>query len=333
MRQHVVVRALPAALIFFCLSACGSIAVKVPVMRPAEINMAPYNSIGLGDFTFRGNSNAPRALADQVEQELVQAKRFQVIDRARMGAVMRELRLSASDLADPRSAAKLGKLATAGALVFGDVEEKYQEEAKDDHSQDKDGKPSTMHTLRGEARVICSFRIIDVATGSLLIAKRYEEKRSDTNYGRDSQRPQAIDRDGLFAAARREVVSRFLKAIVPHQEYQYANFEKDSDIPQLEGGIGWAERGEWQKAQDAFTAAINDCEKNPKIKSNQLAKAYGDLGLSYGFAGSYEKSYPMLEKAFSLTTDQAYLDKRDQVKVLESDAQKVQSQTAQPGSN
>ena len=243
---------------------------------------------------------------------------------------MHELKLSASDLADPTSAKKLGKLVTAGALVFGDVEERYQEQANDEHSNDKDGKPHTQHRLRGDARVICNFKIVDVATGSLLIAKRYEEQRSDTNYGNDATRPQAIDREALFSAARREVVGRFLKAIVPHQEYQNANFEKDGDIPQLEGGIGWAERGEWQKAQDAFTAAIGDCEKNPKIKSTQLAKAYGNLGLSYGFAGAYDKAYPMFDKAYQLSNNQGYLDERDQVKQIQSDAAKVQTQTAAP---
>ncbi len=293
--------------------------------------MAPYNTIGLGEFRYVGNGNAPRALADNVEEALVNSQRFKVIDRARMADVMRELKLSSSDLADPNSAAKLGKLVTAGALVFGDVEERYQEQANDDHSQDKDGKPHTMHRLRGDARVICNFKIIDVSTGTLLIAKRYEETRSDTNYGQDAQRPAPIDRESLFSSARREVTGRFLKAIVPHQEYQNADFQKDGDIPQLEGGIGWAERGEWQKAQDAFTAAIGDSEKNPKIKSNQLAKAYGDLGLAYGFAGSYEKAFPMFDKAYQLSNDQMYLDQRDQVKRLQSDAQKVQSQTAPAG--
>jgi len=326
MRQHFVLRALTAATLASCLAACGTVAIKV--MRPAEINMAPYSSVGLGDFRYAGNANSPRALADAVEEQLVSAQRFQVIDRQRMADVMHELKLSASDLADPKSAAKLGKLVTAGALIFGDVDERYQETPNDEHSQDKDGKPHTMHTLRGDARVLCTFKVVDVATGSLLIAKRYEEKRTDTNYGLDADRPQPIDREALFSAARREVVGRFLKAIVPHQEYQYANFEKDSDLPQLEGGIGWAQRGEWQKAQDAFTSAINDSEKNPKIKSSQLAKAYGDLALSYGFAGAYDKALPMFDKAYQLTNDASYLDERDQVKHLQSDAARVQTQTA-----
>ena len=74
-------------------------------------------------------------------------------------------------------------------------------------------------------------------------------------------------------AARRAVLERFMKAIVPHQEFMYASFQKDSDIPQLEGGIGWAERGEWKKAQDAFNTAAQDAERNVKLKAPQIGRA------------------------------------------------------------
>ena len=56
-----------------------------------------------------------------------------------------------------------------------------------------------------------------MATGRLIIAKTYEEKRDDTNRGVD-RRPQPIDRNGLERSARAAVIDRFMKAIVPHQE-------------------------------------------------------------------------------------------------------------------
>ena len=37
------------------LCACGTVAVRVPVMKPAEINMAPYQSVAVGDMTGAGN--------------------------------------------------------------------------------------------------------------------------------------------------------------------------------------------------------------------------------------------------------------------------------------
>jgi tetratricopeptide (TPR) repeat protein len=320
-------RALSATLL---VCGCGTVTVRVPVMRPAEINMAPYNSVAVGEMRYTGNSGGDRLLGNLLEEQLLNSNRFQVVDRQRMDSVMRELKLSASDLANPQSAAKLGQLITAGALVYGDAMEQYQEQPSEEHVTDADKKPHTVYKLRGSARVRSTFKVVDVSTGRLLISKTYEERREDTTSAWD-QRPPPVDREGLFSGARTEVVNRFLKAIVPHQEFADANFQKDGDLPQLEGGIGWAERGDWKKAQDAFSGAIADAEKNPKIKSETLAKAYFDLGLSYEYAGDYDKAQKMVEKAQQLSGNNDYLHEIDNIKQLQSDQKKLAEQTAQAG--
>ena len=119
-----------------------------------------------------------------------------------------------------------------------------------------------------------------------------------------------------------------MRAIVPHQEYVTASFQKDSDIPQLEGGIGWAERGEWKKAQATFSQAIGDGQKNPKIKSEQLAKAYWNLGLAYEYAGEYDSANATVQKAYELSNDKDMLRELDNIKRLQDEAKRVSEQTA-----
>src|SRR5438067_9564101 len=53
------------------ISACGTVAVRVPVMKPAEINMAPYNSVAIGGMT----GNADRRITDALEEALVNTDR------------------------------------------------------------------------------------------------------------------------------------------------------------------------------------------------------------------------------------------------------------------
>src|SRR6266849_4789650 len=287
------ISAIPVAL----LCACGSVPVRVPVMRPAEINMVAYQSVAVGEMRGRGN------------------------------AIMRELSLSASDLADPSKAAKLGKVMTAGALIYGDVDEQYREVPSEDRIKNKDGTITVIYKLRGETRTRATFKIVDVATGRLIIAKTYEERRDDTNSGYN-KRPEPIDRDALERSARRGVLERFMRAIVPHQEYVTASFQKDSDIPQLEGGIGWAERGDWKKAQATFSQAIADGQKNPKIKSEQLAKAYWNLGLAYEYAGDYDGATATVQKAYELSNDKDMLRELDNIRRLQDEAKRVSEQTA-----
>jgi tetratricopeptide (TPR) repeat protein len=108
----------------------------------------------------------------------------------------------------------------------------------------------------------------------------------------------------------------------------YANFAKDGDIPQLEGGIGWAERGDWKQAQTTFNAAAQDAEKNLKLKSAQIAKCYWNLGLAYEYAGDYEKANAMINIAYQKSNDKDMLNELDNIKRLQADAAKLAEQTA-----
>src|SRR5216684_3703513 len=247
------ISALPVAL----LCACGSVPVRVPVMRPAEINMVAYQSVAVGEMRGRGNA----IMGDSLEEALLGTNRFQVLDRQHMNSIMRELSLSASDLADPSKAAKLGKVMTAGALIYGDVDEQYREVPSEDRIKNKDGTITVIYKLRGETRT-------------------------------------------------------------------RASFKKDSDIPQLEGGIGWAERGDWKKAQATFSQAIADGQKNPKIKSEQLAKGYWNLGLAYEYAGDYDSATATVQKAYELSNDKDMLRELDNIRRLQDEAKRVSEQTA-----
>ena len=321
MRNPFVRATLLAATASLTTLACGTVRVSVPVMRPAEVNMSAYRSIAVGGLT--GNAN--HLFASALEESLVKSERFLVVDRSHMDKVMRELQLSSSDLADPDKAAKLGKQVTANALIFGNVEEHYKEERKDEPFTDKKGVRHILHRLTGVVRVTAEFKITDVSTGALVVAKSLEEKREDDSTGYD-EAPKAIDREGLSKAARKAVLSHFVHAIVPHKEYLDATFFTEGDLPQLETGIGYARRGDWKKAQDTFNEAIGAAERNPKINSKVLGKAYWNLGLAYEYNGEYDKAGKMIDKAFQLTQDADMLAEQDNIKRLEGEAKKLAEQ-------
>jgi tetratricopeptide (TPR) repeat protein len=297
-------------------AACGTAPVRVPVMRPAEIDMAPYASVAVGEMRGRGD---PRALSDALEAALVSSHKFRVIDRQHLLQAMHELQLSSKDLADPTKAAKLGQFLAAGALIYGDVDERYNERTDETPYKTKEGKQHVVRVLTGEAAVRATFKVLDLSTGRLLIARTYEDKRQETNRIEDA-RPAPIDREELTWRARRTVLDRFLKAIVPYQEYVFARFEKDADIPQLEGGIGWAVRGNWDKAKEAFNNAAADAGKNPKVGAKQLGKAYWDLGLAHEYSGDYDSAAKMVQKAYDVGQDKDYLRELDGIDRLRTEA-------------
>jgi curli biogenesis system outer membrane secretion channel CsgG len=322
--------------------ACGGHrGVRVPMLRPAEVNLAAYQTLAVTQLAGdRGNE-----IASLIEEKLMETGRFQIVDRVHMNQVMTEQRLSASDLAQSGNAVKLGQIVTAGALISGSVEERYREIPKSNRWKDSKGVEHTDHWVEGEAIAHAALKLIDVTTGRLILARNFDAKKDSARGagsqmagilagallgGGDQQSHPAPDRNALLREAREQVVADFAKAVAPRKEMIEVAFAEDGKLPQLQAGIGWAQRGEWKKAQDTFNEAIRAAENDPRIDSKTLAKAYLNTGLAHVFAGDYEGGIKLLTKGYDLSADPALLDQIDFAKKLQGEARRLGEQTAAP---
>src|SRR5207253_1163665 len=139
-----------------------------------EINMAPYQSVAIGGLTERSDRyrywhwydrSQLHPLTGMLEEALVSANRFQVVDRQHLDSLLNEQKLSSSDLADQGSVSKLGKVVTAGAFIFGDVSDGYRESRKAEKCTILfDKKQHTCRSVTGVFSVHATFKIVDVAT-------------------------------------------------------------------------------------------------------------------------------------------------------------------------
>jgi tetratricopeptide (TPR) repeat protein len=316
---------IPGAALLLLSCACATAApIRVPAVRPAEIDMAPYETVAVGQI----GGKADPVLAHDVEEALVASKNFQVVDQQRTSAALREQQLSWSDLSQPAKAAKLGKVLGRSILIYGTADESYREESSEQRMKDGDSS-STLVKVLGEMTVRATFRLVDVSTGHTIAAETYEEKRSDASNAFD-RRPDPIDKQRLARSARAEVVERFLKAVLPYQEYVTAAFQTDSDLKELDRGIGFAEQGDWKKAEEAFGAAVADLTKSGEPDRKKLAKAYWDLGLAYEYAGEYEKATQTVRKAYELTQDKAMLRELDGIDNLRPGSRRASAERAAP---
>ena len=80
--------------------------------------------------------------------------------------------------------------------------------------------------------------------------------------------------------------------------------------------------------QNRLQKQLQDAEKNLKLKSAQIAKAYWNLGLSYEYAGDYEKANGMINIAYQKSNDKDMLNELDNIKRLQADAAKLSEQSA-----
>src|SRR5262249_40991785 len=125
----------------FCLEATNE--VGTTARRAVIVSREVQKARQLGSrlqviqmpFTKKG---VPSVLAEAVDNDLLDAfvsqKRFDSVERNQLDAILRELKLSQTDLVDQATAAKIGKIVAAEGVVIGTTLETETPSALDVHA-------------------------------------------------------------------------------------------------------------------------------------------------------------------------------------------------------
>lgn len=120
------------------LSACGGGIRTDSAPRPStgdaeaiaaerEIGTISGRAVGVPPFAVSGTDRRLEplgyALADLLATDLARSDQLTMVERTRLGDVLRELDLSASGRLDPATAPRVGRLVSARRLVFGAIDE------------------------------------------------------------------------------------------------------------------------------------------------------------------------------------------------------------------
>ena len=117
--------------LIFCLFIVGCAPhAKVPITRPADINLSKYKKIVVS----RLDGNLGDQFGDLLTSKLFEANTYEVLDRENLDRVMTEHRFNLSGMVDSSTAVKMGKFLGASALVSGNVNYKYK---VSDHRQSR----------------------------------------------------------------------------------------------------------------------------------------------------------------------------------------------------
>ncbi len=129
--------ALAAILSAGLLVACGAGPTPTPTSQPvagdaraiaSERSRGPAarGTVGVPPFAARGTDTTLTplafALAELVSTDLSRSGQVRIVERTRLGEVLRELDLAASGRVDSATAPRVGQLVSAQRLVFGSVE-------------------------------------------------------------------------------------------------------------------------------------------------------------------------------------------------------------------
>lgn len=152
-----------------------------------------------------------------LETELVKLKRFNVIERQQLDAILREQGLTLSGFLSGVGGAKAGEVKGLDAIITGKVTE-YHTVPEESYSSytDKKGKFYQTYSLELKTRVEVGIKMIDVTSGEILLAESkdgFERKYFSSSTGYPSGETVRTETDALTSKATSECIEKIVQSI------------------------------------------------------------------------------------------------------------------------
>ena len=296
------------------LNGCAS-TVKTPVLKPAEINLRGIDNIAIGDIS----GNVGYLIADLLTTRLFESDKYTVVDRQNLYQIMDEQRLSAMGAIDTNTAADIGKLIGAGALITGSANLRYKlERFKDDAWKDKKGRWHQAYYIEGIGRITSTLKVLSLTTGEVLAIKTITKEGSQINC-ENNQWPSRPCKDEIVSEIVNETLDTFMKMIAPYTVYVYVNFE-NSKMPESEIGVSFAELGMWMEALEQFKKAKNN---NPSCSND-----WYNLGLAYKYNFMFYEAIEVFKEANKIEPSTKYTEEIVDVRCMQAEREMLVHQRA-----
>lgn len=114
-------------LVFTARDSAGNLAkktIKVTRIVPRVHKMGSRFSVSMLPFYLRGDVDLSQVAYGNLVNALVNGKRFRMLDRSKINAAVRELKLAKAGLTDPKATVRVGKLVASEGILVGIVTEK-----------------------------------------------------------------------------------------------------------------------------------------------------------------------------------------------------------------
>lgn len=304
------------------LSGCSStVLIPVSLQRPAETDLSAYKLIALGNF----QGNLGGAFYERIKQGLVESpSHFQVLDRSRLDQVLRELRLSQSDLVDARHRVKVGRLLGASALITGWLNSTYSEGIQSSQMKCQ-SQVCVIYQTTGVLKISGSMDVIDLQTGQILKSKILNDTCQNSALSMNGP-PVHVDANVLAEECLSKQVNIFMRSVSIWSEVVIAPFEKDRALPEIDRGISYARAGEMAEAANIFSSIARASESSKSVGGKSIATAYWNAGLAYLYTRKYDNAIYSFKKAFSFNQDEKYLQEKKRAEYLKYDWHRLDAQ-------
>jgi hypothetical protein len=250
--------------------------IDVPVQRPPELKDIHIESVAIAPA-----EGPPCAgpLSAHIEQGFLQAG-ITVVDRNRLDKVLNEYKLQSSGMVDQDTAAKIGKMLGAQALIFTQVTRCDVANGKSQGYRDKKT-GETYYNYTTQATIAGSVRVIALTTGQVLATQPFQaeaEQNSAQGYP---------DGASTMDDAQKRALEFVKKTLVPWTDTMTMAFNNDEECD-MSVAYDYVKDRDFTRALEQSKASVETCVAARDMKPAVLAKAHYNLGVMQMYFGNYE---------------------------------------------
>lgn len=317
----------PIVCVLLLSTACSTVGVPVPVLRPARIDTSRYPRMAVGETT---GYDGP-AVAAHMERAITELGLLKLVERRRLDAVEAEQRFGASGRVAEGTAVSIGQMEGAAAVILVDADHAATESLGSQQTQCAvQGKlvACTINTRTVAVELKAALKVIAGESSAVVGTEGHVCRRQLQVQATDAE-PPAIDWAPALADCQAEAGAAFVRVVSPYREVVVAPFRRDSDLKALDTGIAYAKQGEWDQAVEVFRGAVEEAQaRAAKLGPKILSYAQFDLGLAYAYKGDFETGLTHMNAAFRTFNDDGYLEQVAEIKRRIAERKRLQEQTA-----
>lgn len=337
--------------------ACGPTihTMNINTLRPAVVDLSNVKKVAVMGFDGQGGD----AVANKVTARLVESGRFEVFERAQVVKILNEHEMWMTSLVDEKSAAKIGKMLGAEALIFGTVdtykvsderatvqlpkirEKGFHYETKEDRKGNKktekvidyDWYKVNASVLTRRGNVSITFKVVNAESGQIMAAKNLSKKWEginivDSDPKHDDVYPTPKEKSIMLPDSA-TILNQLLDQIAPELVNQIVPHSVAEKRPwltvdeQTETARKFMSTGQYKDAIEILGPHLTMLEAKLDKNRDKLHAAYYDIGLLYEVSGEFDKAEAFYKKAIALKGDEVYIQALASARGAKEDQKKL----------
>lgn len=267
--------------------------LEVAVEHPAGLPLK-VSTIALAEPEGR----CAESILGRIEADFVQ-NGIAVVDREQLKQVLREQKLQVSGLVDQKTAASVGQLLGAQALVFLRILQCDTAKSTAKYTEKETKKPLVKYITTGTIRG--TLRTVDLTTGRVLVAQSLEESGGLESWDAYPDVSQTL------GPVENAVAQSVHKMFLPWSEARTVVFYADKEC-NLKAAYQLLRARDIEGALDQSENNLTACRETPGVKPKTLGHGYYNLGLVQFLRNDHEAAIASLSEAAKLQSGDIVLD-------------------------